>query len=157
MSFFTKSFVLLVMSFFCVSQCTAQRKIDVVQKQGEILSDVPQKVNAKARYLFYLRGNIVEQDRRPTHQQYGAYEYNQILDTFKQNSFVVISEQRKKETDIEQYSKKVAAQFQQLLDVKVPAKHITVVGASQGSWITMLASTYLKNLTALCRACFFII
>ncbi len=79
MSFFTKSLVLLIMSFFCVSQCTAQRKVDVVQKQGEILSDVPQKVDARARYLFYLHGKIVEQDRRPTSPQYGVYEYDQIL------------------------------------------------------------------------------
>ena len=145
MNFFTKSLALLVLSFLCVSQCTAQRKTDVVQKQGEILSDVPQKVDAKARYLFYLHGKIVEQDRRPTHPQYGVYEYDQILDTFKQNGFVVISEQRKKDTDVEQYGKRVAGQVRQLLEAKVPPEHITVVGASQGSWMTMLASTYLEN------------
>lgn len=70
MSFFTKSFVLLILSFLSVPQCTAQRKADVTQKQTEILSDVPQKVDRKARYLFYLHGKIVERDRRPTHPQY---------------------------------------------------------------------------------------
>jgi hypothetical protein len=145
MSFFTKLFLLLVLSFLSVSQCTAQRKTDVAQKQGEILSDVPQKVDRKARYLFYLHGKIVEQDRRPTHPQYGVYEYDQILDTFKQSGFVVISEQRKKDTDVEQYGKKLTGQVKQLLEAKVPPEHITVVGASQGSWMTMLASTYLEN------------
>ncbi len=145
MSFFTKLFLLLVLSFLSVSQCTAQRKTDVAQKQGEILSDVPQKVDALALYLFYLHGKIVEQDRRPTHPQHGVYEYDQILGTFKQNGFVVISEQRKKDTDVEQYGKKVAGQVRQLLEAKVPPEHITVVGASQGSWMAMLASTYLKN------------
>jgi ketosteroid isomerase-like protein len=32
-----------------------------------------------------------------------------------------------------------------LLEAGVPPEHIAVVGASQGSWMTMLASTYLEN------------
>jgi hypothetical protein len=39
----------------------------------------------------------------------------------------------------------VAGQVRQLLKEGVPPEHITVVGASQGSWIAMLASTYLAN------------
>ena len=117
----------------------------ISQQRGYVISDVPQKVDPNARYLFYLHGKIVEQARRPMNPSYGAYEYDQILGTFKQNGFIVISEQRKKDTDVEQYAKKVAGQVKQLLSAGVLPKHITVVGASQGSWMAMLASTYLKN------------
>lgn len=145
MNFFTKSLALLVFGFFCASQSAAQRGNNVAQKPGEILTDVPPKINREARYLFYLHGRIVEQGRRPTHPLYGVYEYDQILDAFKQKDFVVISEQRKKDTDVEQYGKKIAEQVRRLLKAKVPPQNITVVGASQGSWMAMLASTYLAN------------
>lgn len=145
MGFLPKSIAVLLVSCFCLSQSIAQRTSDVTQKQGNILSDVPQKVDTNARYLFYLHGRIVERDRRPTHPQHGVYEYDQILDSLKQNGFIVISEQRKKDTGIEQYGKRVAAQVNRLLKAGVPPEHITVVGASQGSWMTMLASTYLEN------------
>jgi hypothetical protein len=107
--------------------------------------EVPEKPNPKARYLFYLHGRIVEDGRRPTSPQFGVYEYDQILETFRARGFVVISEQRPKGTVIEKYAEKVATQVRHLIDAGVPPRHITVVGASQGSWIAMLGSTYLKN------------
>jgi pimeloyl-ACP methyl ester carboxylesterase len=115
------------------------------EKSGVILSAAPKKVDTSARYLFYLHGRIVEQGRRPVSPQYGPYEYDQILETFKAKGFVVISEQRRAGTDVEQYAGKVADQVRQLLKAGVPPRNITVVGASQGSFIAMLASTYLKN------------
>jgi pimeloyl-ACP methyl ester carboxylesterase len=107
--------------------------------------DVPEKPNPKAHYLFYLHGRIVEDGRRPTSPQFGVYEYDQILETFRTRGFVVISEQRPKGTAIEKYAEKVATQVRNLIAAGVPPRQITVVGASQGSWIAMLASTYLKN------------
>jgi pimeloyl-ACP methyl ester carboxylesterase len=74
-----------------------------------------------------------------------VYEYEQILDAFKKNGFIVLSKPRKKDPDIERYAKNVAEQIRGLLKSGVPAKHITIVGASQGSWIAMLTSTYLQN------------
>lgn len=139
--------VLVLLNLSCISQGVAQRNTDsVAQKQGIILSDVPQKVDAKARYLFYLHGYIVEAgNTRPTSPKFGVYEYQQILDTFKQSGFVVISEARKQSPEIEPYAAKVAGQVRHLLAAGVPPQNITVVGASQGSWIAMLASTYVKN------------
>jgi ketosteroid isomerase-like protein len=145
MNLLTQSLPLLIVSLFCLSQSMEQRHAAAVQSQGGALSDVPQRIDTKARYLFYLHGKIVEQGRRPTHLQHGVYEYDQILDAFKQNGFVVVSEQRKKDTDVERYGKKVAGQIKRLLDAGVPPEQITVVGASQGSWMAMLASTYLEN------------
>jgi alpha/beta superfamily hydrolase len=74
-----------------------------------------------------------------------VYEYSTILETLKDSGFVVISEARQKNPEIEPYARKVADQIRHLLKAGVPAEHITVVGASQGSWIAMLASTYLEN------------
>lgn len=113
---------------------------------GMIVSTVPEKIDSKARYLFYLHGYIVEAgNTRPTSPRFGVYEYDQILERFKQVGFVVVSEARQQNPEIEPYARKLVEQVKQLLNAGVPPKHITVVGASQGSWIAMLASTYLQN------------
>ncbi len=103
-------FALVLLNLSCVSQSIAQRNTDAVaQQQGIILSDVPQKIDTKARYLFYLHGYIVEAgNTRPTSPKFGVYEYEQILETFKRSGFVVISEARKKNPEIEPYAAKVA-------------------------------------------------
>lgn len=133
---------LLVVSFvtvLCVSQVCAQ-------KQGVVLGSAPREIDRNARYLFYISGYIVaEGNPRPTSPKYGVYEYQEILDTFKQRGFVVISEARKQSSEIEPYAAKVSGQVKQLLNAGVPPQHITVVGASQGSWIAMLVSTYTAN------------
>ena len=147
MNYFLKSLVFLLIIFSYVTPNLAQRStIDNARKRSIILSDVPEKVDRKARYLFYLHGKIVEAgNTRPTSEKFGVYEYEQILEAFRQHGFVVISEPRKKDTDIEQYGRRVAEQVERLLKAGVSPKRITIVGASQGSWITMLASTYLNN------------
>ena len=138
--------LLLLVSLLYQSQLITARSPEVIQKQGVILSDVPHKIDTEARYLFYLSGYIVEADNtRPVSPRFGVYEYEQILKTFEQSGFVVISEARKKDPEIERYAAKVAEQIRRLLKAGVLPQHITVVGASQGSWIAMLASTYLKN------------
>jgi pimeloyl-ACP methyl ester carboxylesterase len=129
-----------------VSQGTSLIDSRFEPNEGVILSDVPSNPDPKSRYLLYLPGYIVEAgNTRPTSPKFGVYEYQEILETFKRSGFVVISEARKKTTDIEPSAVKVAEQVRQLLKAKVPPQHITVVGASQGSWIGMLASTYLQN------------
>jgi pimeloyl-ACP methyl ester carboxylesterase len=117
----------------------------VQEKTGAIFDAPPKQLDTSARYLFYLHGRIVEDARRPISPQYGPYEYDEILNVLKSRGFVVISEQRPKGTDVKQYAAKVADQVRQLLKAGVPPRNITVVGASQGSFIAMLASTYLKN------------
>ena len=147
MNYFLKPLIFLLIIFSYVTPNLAQRDTaDNARKQSVILSDIPEKVDRKARYLFYLHGKIVEAgNTRPTSEKFGVYEYEQILEAFRQSGFVVISEPRKKDTDIEQYGRRVAEQVEKLLKAGVSPKYITVVGASQGSWITMLASTYLNN------------
>jgi hypothetical protein len=147
MKFFTKSLVLLMLGVLCVSQCEAQQRSNaIVQKQGVIVSDVPQRIDTKALYLFYISGYLVEAgNTRPVSPKFGVYEYEQILDALRQGGFVVISEARQQSPEIEPYATKVAGQVRQLLKAGVPPEQITVAGASQGSWIAMLVSTYLEN------------
>jgi|SRR5689334_14733229 pimeloyl-ACP methyl ester carboxylesterase len=138
--------VFVLLNFTWGTQIVAQRPHNNARTQGTILATVPSKIDVRARYLFYLHGYIVEAGNiRPVSPTFGVYEYEQILKTFKRRGFIVISEARKKDPDIEPYAHKVAAQVEQLLRGGVPPKQITVVGGSQGSWIAMLASTYLKN------------
>lgn len=113
---------------------------------GVILRTIPVEADVKGKYLFYLHGLIIENEGvRPVSPRFGVYEYEEILETFRQKGFIVISEPRPKGTDPEQYAAKVVEQIKALLKLGVPAEHITVVGASRGGGIAMIASTLLKN------------
>jgi hypothetical protein len=111
-----------------------------------ILQEVPEKIDAKAMYLFYLHGRIIEeQGIRPTSEKYGVYEYQEILEALKDKGFIVISEARKKRTPVGGYAQTVSLQISDLLKAGVPPSHITVVGASKGAIIAMQVSTMLGN------------
>ena len=113
---------------------------------GQVLPDVPARVDTAARYLFYLHGRIVEeQGPRAVSPQYGPYEYAQIVETFARRGFVVISEARPKGTDVQQYAPHVVAQINALVKAGVPPQSITVVGASKGGVIAVAVSTQLKQ------------
>lgn len=118
---------------------------DAVAK-GAIFKAVPEKIDPQASYLIYLHGKIIEEKGiRPTDARWGVYEYEAILKALADKGLAVISEARPKGTDPKQYATKVVGQIKELLKAGVPPAHITVVGASKGSLITMLASTLLKN------------
>lgn len=107
---------------------------------------VPDKIDKKATYLFYLHGRIVEiKGIRPTSEKYGVYEYEKILEALKNKGFIVISEARERGTSVGQYAGKVVSQVKALLDAGVPAGSITVVGASKGAFIAMTASSMFPN------------
>lgn len=118
----------------------------VSRPEGAILSEVPPNPAANAKYLFYLHGKIIEDEViRPTHPAYGTYEYEQILTTFEQRGFTVISEARSLNTDVDDYATITAGQIQALIAAGVPLKQITVVGAAKGAAIAMLTSTQLRD------------
>lgn len=116
------------------------------RRPGLILKDVPADIDPGGEYLFYLHGLIIENEGvRPTSPRFGVYEYAEILETFRAKGFVVISEPRPKGTDPEQYAAKVVGQVGRLLAAGVPPRNITVVGASRGGGIAIIASTRLRN------------
>jgi hypothetical protein len=101
----------------------------------------PSNMDPSARYLFYLHGKIIEDQGLPAiSPEYGEYRYVEILEALQSYGFVVISEQRPRGTDAEEYARRVAAQVADLLDSGVPAGSITVVGASKGAAIAMIVS-----------------
>ena len=131
------------LAFFIVSPHFAQAK---TEKQGVVLSKVPSRVDRNAHYLFYISGYIVAAgNTRPVSPKFGVYEYQKILEVFSKRGFVVISEARKQSREIQPYAAKVAGDVRLLLNRGVPPQNITVVGASQGSWMAMLVSTYIAN------------
>lgn len=110
------------------------------------LTELPEKIDPQAHYLFYLHGRIIEeQGLRPQHPQFGFYEYEQILKTLEQRGFVVISEPRPKGTDVERYASKVTRMLQSLSNTGVPPDQLSVIGASKGGLIAMLVSTQFAN------------
>jgi hypothetical protein len=117
-----------------------------VKAAGLIMKDIPEKINRKGKFLFYLHGLIIENEGiRPTSPKFGVYEYEEILETFKNRGFIVVSEARPKGTDPEQYAAKVVEQVKELLKAGVAPQNITIVGASRGGGIAMITSTLLKN------------
>jgi hypothetical protein len=126
------------------SACAAQDP--AIAANPRIFTDVPEENDPNARYLIYLHGAIIEHEgERPTHPQYGVYEYRKILEVFADKGFVVISEARPEGTDGMLYAARVADQVRKLLEADVPDGHITVVGFSKGGGIAIAASSMLAE------------
>jgi hypothetical protein len=102
--------------------------------------------NEKKRYLFYLHGMIVEdQGASAVHPEYGPYQYDMILETFRKEGFEVRSEIRDKGTDVIKYAENVTKEIQRLMEEGIPPEQITVLGASKGAIIAMFVSGKLGN------------
>ncbi|MBC7554375.1 MAG: alpha/beta hydrolase [Taibaiella sp.] len=100
------------------------------------------------RYVFYLHGAIVEYQGRNAVDKsrgFGAYEYDSIINAFRNEQFTVISECRPANTDVKLYARKVAGQVDSLLTKGVKPGNITVTGASKGAAIAMYVATYVHN------------
>jgi hypothetical protein len=106
----------------------------------------PASIDPSKQYLFYLHGKIIEdQGLHAISPDYGEYEYDAILEKLAGYGFVVISEQRPKNADRMKYAERVVKQVTELLKAGVPAKNITVVGASKGAGIAIEISHSLEN------------
>jgi hypothetical protein len=103
--------------------------------------------SSDAQHLIYLHGWIIQeqQDPRPEHPQFGYYEYEEILKTFRDQGFIVSSEIRPKTATEFGSADLVVLQIQELLKSGVPANRVTVVGGSMGAGIALIASARLEN------------
>jgi len=99
------------------------------------------------RHLIYLHGRIIQdqQNPRPRHPEFGYYELEQILATFRERGFVVTGEIRLKDAPLMVSADRVVEQIRGLLVSGVPASRITVVGGSMGAAIALRASLRLQN------------
>ncbi len=96
--------------------------------------------------LIYLHGMIVEnQGKNAHHPEYGDYEFDNIIATFREKGFDVLSEVRPPNTDISTYADQVVKQVNELIEGGTSPSNITVLGASKGSMIAMVASTRLQR------------
>ena len=97
--------------------------------------------------LVYLHGRIVgeQQDRRPKHPQFGYYELDQILDAFRQRGFAVTCDMRAKGEALAPAAEHAAAQVRALQAAGVAPGRITVLGASMGAEVALLASAKLHD------------
>jgi hypothetical protein len=104
------------------------------------------QTNKDQRYIFFLHNAFVEQNPlNVAHIEYGKAEYNEIIDSFKKDNFIVFSEIRSKNTNAAKYAKKITKQIKSLLRKGVSPDKITVVGTSKGGYIAQYVSTYLAN------------
>lgn len=96
--------------------------------------------------LIYLHGRIIEDmGRNAVSERFGPYRFDEILRRFEEEGFRVQSEVRKRGTDPKKYGKKLASKIAKKIDEGHEASSITVVGASKGALIAMIASSELKN------------
>jgi pimeloyl-ACP methyl ester carboxylesterase len=96
--------------------------------------------------VVYLHGRIIEDEgERPTHPEFGTYEYRAILQALADSGFVVLSEPRRAGTDVAAYAERVAGQVRGLLAAGVSADHVTVVGFSKGGAIAVHAASRLAE------------
>ena len=102
--------------------------------------EMPDHIDSSANYMFFLHNYYVE-----TQGPNGACKYYEILQTFVDNGFTVISEVRSGEIVPSEYSKKIVRQVRRLLDAGVPPERITVAGHSKGGAITLCVASQLKN------------
>jgi hypothetical protein len=93
---------------------------------------LPSAINPAADYLFFFHNYYVE-----TKGSDGDCRYADILKSFSDRGFIVISEIRAKDAPIAGYEEKAAAEIRKLLEAGVPQKNITVAGHSKGGVISI--------------------
>jgi hypothetical protein len=108
--------------------------------------EFPASIDSASRYMFYLHGKIIEDQGLPAvSPDFGEYEYAAILKRLEDHGFVVISELRPRDTDVDAYARRVVGQIDTLLKAGVPPENITVVGASKGAYIAATVSDLLHE------------
>ena len=101
---------------------------------------MPENINPTASYLFFHHNYYVESKGTD-----GDCKYYDILKTFNDKGYIVISDIRPKDVSVIEYGKKGAVDVRKLLDAGVPPEKITVAGHSKGGVITLQVASQLEN------------
>lgn len=111
------------------------------------LASLPAGAADAPRHLLYLHGRIVQeqQSARPQQPRFGFYELEKILATFRDAGFTVTGGIRPKAASVSESADVVVGQVRALLKQGVPADRVTVVGASMGGGIALVASARLQE------------
>jgi predicted esterase len=102
--------------------------------------DMPSEIDPSARYFFFLHNYYVEKNGIN-----GACKYNEILQSFEDKGFVVISEIRSGKIIPCTYSASVIEKVKFLLNSGVPPQNIIVSGHSKGGVIALCVASQLEN------------
>ena len=107
----------------------------------------PGAEKALPRHVIYLHGRIVQdqQSARPRSERFGFYELDAIKDALRRRGFSVSGGIRPKAMTESEAADRVVEDVRGLLGRGVPPDHVTVVGASMGGAIALLASARLQN------------
>lgn len=105
------------------------------------------KFETEKDYIFFIHNKFLEENPDGTFsKEYGVKaEYKKILESFRKDGFVVISEKRKAKADAIDYAKKIKIQIDSLISKGVKPNHITIIGTSKGGYIAQFVSTFAKN------------
>lgn len=107
---------------------------------GQASHNMPTHIDPSGKYLFFLHNYYVE-----TKGPDGDCRYNDILDAFSDQGFVVISEVRAGKIIPCTYSEKIVQQVRTLLTSGVSPKNIIISGHSKGGVIALCAASQLEN------------
>lgn len=107
----------------------------------------PQNLETENDYIFFIHNKFLEEnsDRTFSDKYNVTVDYNGILQSFKKDGFIVLSEKRIKNTDTKKFAKKIVSQIDSLIKTGVKPNHITIVGTSKGGYIAQYVSTFAKN------------
>jgi hypothetical protein len=104
---------------------------------------VASSASPAARYVIYVHGRILElQGRHAVSPDFGPYQYDAILRAFAERGFAVISEVRRGDSGLP-FARRLAGQVRRLIQAGVPARQLTVVGASKGGHLALAAAAEL--------------
>jgi hypothetical protein len=101
---------------------------------------MPETIDPNARYFLFLHNYYVEKNG-----PLGDCKYHDILASFAERGFVVISEVRKGKIIPCTYAEKTVGKVKTLLDAGVRPENITVGGHSKGGVITLCIASLLDN------------
>ncbi|MCC7027333.1 MAG: alpha/beta hydrolase [Saprospiraceae bacterium] len=106
-----------------------------------------QNLETEKDYIFFIHNKFLEEnpDRTFSDKYNVMVDYEGILQSFKKDGFIVLSEKRIKNTDTKKYAEKIVSQIDSLIKTGVKPNLITIVGTSKGGYIAQYVSTFAKN------------
>jgi hypothetical protein len=106
----------------------------------QVSYEMPSTIDRSVHYLFFLHNYYVEK-----HGPNGDCKYHDIVKSFADKGFRVISEVRSGKIVPSEYAKKIVRQVKRLLGAGVSPERITIAGHSKGGVITLCVSSQLGN------------
>lgn len=110
-------------------------------------SKITRNLETEKNYIFFIHNKFLEENPDGTFSDtYNiTVDYKGILQSFKDDDFVVLNEKRNPKTNVKEYAKKIVHQIDSLISKGVKPNHITVIGTSKGGYIAQYVSTFIEN------------